>query len=47
MRPISILSGLSPIPGTRFEGEKPACSTSAKKFSGLRSSTIRPTSIAG
>src|SRR4029079_9002433 len=44
---MSILSGLSPMPGTSRGGAKPACSTSAKWFAGLRSSTIRPTVIGG
>ena len=43
----STVTGEAAIPGTKFEGEKAACSISAKKFCGLRSSTMRPTLISG
>ncbi|MGY2982933.1 hypothetical protein ACVI1K_000280 [Bradyrhizobium sp. USDA 4508] len=35
------------MPGTTFAGVNAACSTSAKKFSGLRLSSKYPTSISG
>ena len=35
------------IPGTRFWTPKATCSVSAKKLSGLRSRTIRPTGVTG
>ena len=44
---MSILSGLMPMPGTVFAGENAACSISAKKFCGLRSSVSVPTGISG
>ena len=46
-RPSSILSGENPMPGTSADGSNAACSISAKKFSGLRSRVIVPTSISG
>ena len=35
------------MPGTIFAGQKAACSTSLKKFKGLRFRVITPTSIRG
>ena len=35
------------MPGTTFVGRKATCSVSAKKLSGLRSSTMRPTTCTG
>jgi len=35
------------MPGTKFDGSNADCSTSAKWFAGLRSSTMRPTVIGG
>jgi hypothetical protein len=46
-RACSILSGEKPMPGTMLAGENAACSTSAKKFSGLRFNSKKPTSISG
>jgi hypothetical protein len=41
------LSSENSIPGTRFAGQKAACSTWTKKLSGFLSSTILPTGING
>ena len=43
IRPSTIRSGLGPMPGTKFATSNEACTIWAKKFSGLRSSTKRPT----
>ena len=47
MRPASSGSFEKSIPGTRFWTPKATCSVSAKKLSGLRSRTIRPTGVTG
>jgi hypothetical protein len=41
------LSGENPMPGGTLAGLKADCSTSTKKFSGLRFSSMMPTSISG
>ncbi len=47
MRPASSGSFEKSIPGTRFWTPKATCSVSAKKLSGLRSRTMRPTGVMG
>ena len=47
MRPCSILSSEKSMPSTSTPVPKADCSVSAKKLSGLRSSTMRPTGRSG
>ena len=47
MRPCSSGSLLKSMPGTTCAVQKATCSVSAKKLSGLRLSTIRPTGFTG
>ena len=47
MRPASSGSLLKSMPGTTWAVQKATCSVSAKKLSGLRLSTMRPTGVTG
>ena len=47
MRPASSGSFEKSMPGTMCAVQKATCSVSAKKLSGLRLSTMRPTGITG